>query len=97
MKRTEELFVTAMKRLKPNGMEEIRLLVQVANSCAESTFDDFTAEEVLKIFRACWASKWDLYPDQIRFVELKYAAKHGKLSERCNARLNREWAERHSS
>ena len=84
------LFVTSITPPKPTGIEEMRLLVQNAGYCVESTFDDFTAEQLLKIFRACWASEWDLYPDVLTRAELRYAAKHGKLSDRCNARLDRE-------
>lgn len=80
--------------LKETGAEELRRIVRVLNSTSESALDAFTAEELLRIVRACWASPWDMFPDTLTFEERKYAAKHGKLSAACNRRLERDFEPR---
>jgi hypothetical protein len=71
------------------GMEELRRIVRVANMTNESAFDSFTAEQCIKLIRACWASKWDILPDDLTGVERGYAAVHGVLSEECTLRLEK--------
>jgi hypothetical protein len=73
---------------KETGAEQLRRIVAVLNGSRESALDPFTAEELLRIVRACWTSPWDIYPDNLTFDELKFAAKHSKLSAACKRRLD---------
>ena len=74
------------------GPEMLRRVVRVLDWTHGDAVDPFTAEECLNIVRACWGSKWDILPDNLTREELKYAARHGSLSVRCNARLDKELA-----
>ena len=74
------------------GAEELRRMVSALNMSTESAVDPFSAEQVIRIVRACWASPWDLLPDMLTLAERRYAAKHGKLSDACARRLDREMA-----
>jgi len=76
--------------LNETGAEELRRMVSTLNMSAETAVDPFTAEQVIRIVRACWASPWDLLPDMLTLAERRYAAKHGKLSDACNRRLDKE-------
>jgi hypothetical protein len=71
------------------GAEELRRIVNVLDSSSESAHDPFNAEQLIRIVRACWASPWDIYPDQLTGTEREYAAAHGKLSDACNKRLDK--------
>jgi hypothetical protein len=72
------------------GAEVLRCAVSLCNASRESTFDDLTAEEVINLCRACWASDWDVYPDNLRASERKYAARHAKLPAAAEARFERD-------
>lgn len=74
------------------GPETLRRAVSVLDMTHGDAVDPFTAEECLNIVRACWASPWDVFPDNLTREERQYAAEHGKLSDACNARLDRELA-----
>jgi hypothetical protein len=58
----------------------------------EDAFDAFTLEEVVRLMRACWGSKWDMLPDDLLPEERRYAADHGALDTECLRRLERKWA-----
>ena len=70
-----------------SGIDMVRRAVRVANMTRESAFDGFSAEECLRLIRACWASKWDILPDDLLPEELEYAATHGRLSKGTELRL----------
>jgi hypothetical protein len=42
-------------------------------------FDPYTVVEVLNVIEALRASAWDLYPHDLRDVEIKYAARFAVL------------------
>jgi hypothetical protein len=50
------------------GIDELRMCVDALNGCREDFLaavrDPFSAEDLLKIWRAWRASEWDFYPDQ---------------------------------
>jgi hypothetical protein len=46
------------------GAEELRRIVRAMNDTRESFNDRFSAEELVAIYRAMFASGWDYYPDQ---------------------------------
>jgi hypothetical protein len=73
-----------------SGIEELRRVAGVSERCREGAIDRYSAEECLNLFRACWRSVWDLYPDELTDEERDYAAKHGVLSEKCLIRLSNE-------
>lgn len=70
-----------------SGIEMVRRAVRVANMTRESSFDGFSAEECLRLISACWASKWDVLPDDLLLSERIHAASHGRLSEAAERRL----------
>ena len=72
------------------GAEELRRIVSALGMSAETAVDPFTAEQVIRIVRACWSSPWDLLPDMLTDSERWHAAKHGRLSAACVRRLDRE-------
>jgi hypothetical protein len=76
---------------KETGIEELRRVVRAANMTTESAFDTYTAEQVILVMRACWASGWDILPDDLLASERAHAAVHGVLSEECLARLKEKW------
>ena len=80
----------ALTATSETGAEELRRIVRVLNQCAESALDPFSSAELIAIVRACWASPWDIFLDQLTLDERRYAAQHGKLSDECNARLDKE-------
>lgn len=47
-----------------NGADEMRLIVRNIGNCRQSFVDQFTAEQLLQLFRMQLASGWDFYPDQ---------------------------------
>jgi hypothetical protein len=75
---------------KETGIEELRRIVAAANWAREAAFDGFTAEECVRLVRACWGSKWDILPDELLHEERLEAAKTGKLSAECEDRLDRD-------
>lgn len=70
-----------------SGIEEMRRAVSVAGMCRESAMEGFTAEEVMNLFRACWATPYDMLPDELNGRERKYAARHGRVDEKTLRRL----------
>jgi hypothetical protein len=79
-----------MGAYKETGIEELRRIVAAANWARESAFDGFTAEECVRLVRACWGSKWDILPDHLLHEERLEAARTGKLSEACEERLDHD-------
>ena len=73
------------------GIEELRRVVRAASMCRESAFDGFSAEECVRMIRACWTSKWDVLPDDLLPEERYEAAATGKLPEEAEARLDAEY------
>jgi len=64
------------------GVEELRRAVRLFDGCNESfnwpaTRHVWTAEELVNIARACWASGWDVWPDQWPPVLARIAARKG--------------------
>lgn len=76
-----------------SGVEELRRAAKVSGHAIESSYDGFTAEECLNMIRACWVSGWDILPDSLFPEERRGAARYGKLSKRCLARLERDLGE----
>lgn len=72
------------------GAEVLRIAVSLCNSSRESCFDDLTAEQVLNLARACWASEWDVYPDSLTDRERRTAARTGKLPVSAEKRFDRD-------
>ena len=75
---------------KETGIEELRRIVRAADMTREAAFDGFTAEECMRLVRACWGSQWDILPDELLHEERLEAAKTGKLSAACEERLDRD-------
>lgn len=74
------------------GVEELRRLANVSGYHHEWAWEGFTAEEVLNILRAINASRWDVMADQLTWEERCYAAEHGKISDECDLRIEKEFA-----
>jgi hypothetical protein len=74
------------------GVEELRRLADATGYHKEWAWEGFTAEEVLNIMRAISASRWDVMADQLTWEERRYAAKHVKLSDECDLRIEKELA-----
>lgn len=71
------------------GAEELRKIVRVLNNTREGALDGFTAEELIRIVRACLASPFDITPDYLHYNEARHAIRYQKLSPRCLARLEK--------
>lgn len=55
------------------GIEEMRKAVRLFN-CLNETFNQkYSSEELLKIARACWASEYDILPDEWTSRQVKQA------------------------
>ena len=74
-------------RGKETGIQELRKLVNMANNTREDALDGFTAEELVKLLRACRDLNLEVLPDQLQPWERRYAAKHGKVSKGALRRL----------
>lgn len=61
------------------GIDELRLLVSNLNACNETFNQEHTAEELLKIGRALWASEWDILPDAWTAQQVQAAIDHGTV------------------
>lgn len=46
------------------GLDELRRATRLFERTSLYVVDSCTVEELLNIARACWASDWDLFPDQ---------------------------------
>ena len=62
---------------KLEGVEVLRRAVRVLDSCRESFNMRYSAEDLLKIVRACWLSDWDVYPDDWTPQQIKAALENG--------------------
>jgi len=49
------------KKIVESGADEMRRAVRVLGCCRETDLEPYTAEQLLKLVRACWASGWDVY------------------------------------
>jgi len=76
-----------------SGIEELRQLAGISGYTREYAFDGFTAIECLNLLRAVRACEWDIYADALTPEEREHAAKTGKLSEECVARLDTEFGD----
>jgi hypothetical protein len=76
---------------RETGADELRRVVRVMGLTNESAFDGLSAEQCIKLIRACWSSPWDVLPDELGHDERRYAALHGKLSRSTNRRLDALW------
>jgi hypothetical protein len=47
-----------------SGADELRRVVSNMDTTSESFNDDFTAEQLLQIYRMLVLSEWDIYPDE---------------------------------
>jgi hypothetical protein len=65
---------------KETGSDELRRLCRAAEMTRMSALDGFTPEEIIKMIRACWASGWDIFPDDLLREDREFAAKHGRLA-----------------
>lgn len=54
-----------MAKVVESGADELRRIVRVLGACRESALDGFTAEQLCALTRACWASGWDVYVDDL--------------------------------
>lgn len=57
------------------GIEELRRAVELLDRNNEGSNAGFSAEELLNIARACWASGWDVWPDEWTSQQVEAAAK----------------------
>jgi len=71
------------------GANRMRRIVGLANMTNEGALDGYLVVEILRIFAACWASGWDILPDELKVSERDYAAEHGVLSKSAARRLDR--------
>jgi hypothetical protein len=63
---------------KETGIEELRRAAKALSWCNESVLQSIgSAERVLNVARAMWASGWDLYPDQWTPQQIEIAATKG--------------------
>ncbi len=46
------------------GADELRKIVRAMDDTREGFNDRYTAEQLVAIYRAMFASGWDIYPDQ---------------------------------
>lgn len=60
-----------------SGAEQLRRAVNLLDSNKEDFNEEYTAEELLKIVRACWLSEWDVMPDEWTQSQVEAAIAHG--------------------
>ncbi len=73
------------------GVEELRKIADITKYTRESTWFNYSAEEILNIVRAIRACDWDIFADQLDINERRYAAEHAKLSDATIARLKEHY------
>jgi hypothetical protein len=73
---------TSKSKPEETGIAELRRAAKVSTYSRESAFDGYTAEECLNMIRACWASQWDILPDELTPEEREYAALHGRIGDK---------------
>ena len=64
--------------------------MSACNMTMESSFDDLTPSEVINVIEACWASPWDILPDDLYEKERIFAARNGRLSAAALKRLEKD-------
>lgn len=79
-----------MKRPTETGIQELRILVGMADWSNESALDDFDLKATVRILQACRALDLETLPDMLTLAERRYAAKHGKVSTACLRRLYKQ-------
>lgn len=67
-----------MPREDESGIELLRRVVHLFDTCNETFNYRWTPEELLKLAKACWASEWDFYPDQYTERQLYEALTYGR-------------------
>lgn len=77
-------------RANETGIEELRRIAKASEMCRESAFDRFSANECMKMIRACWGSGWDILPDDLTDEERRFASEHGRLPDFAMVRLEKE-------
>lgn len=80
-------------KYEESGIEELRQLAGISRDTREYAFDGLTAIECLNLLRAVRACDWDIYADALTEEERQGAAKTGKLSAECVARLDVEFGD----
>ncbi len=63
------------------GAEELRAAVKALSHCNETFLDEFTAEQLLKLWRAWRACGWDYFPDQWTREQVRAAIYRGVVPE----------------
>lgn len=76
-----------MAVVKETGVEELRMLVQIADYTTESAFDSFNLLQTINILKACHKLDLETFADDLTHDERKFAAKHGRVSIKCLTRL----------
>lgn len=64
-----------MNEEKRTGASELRAIVTCLNYTREWALDGFTAEELLILVRALWASEWDVFLDNMTPEQVAHALK----------------------
>lgn len=78
-----------------SGADELRRMVRVLNMCREDAIDGYTAEELVILVRACWASDWDVLPDDLSeaqasaVLDLGAPVMFAEVDGRCGSILSR--------
>jgi hypothetical protein len=83
------MIVESQSRANETGIEELRRVARVSSMCKESCFDGYTAEQCIKMIRACWMSGWDILPDDLTHEERVFAATYGRLPDFAMTRLEK--------
>jgi len=63
---------------KEYGIELLRRVVHLFDTCNETFNYRWTPEELIKLAKVCWESGWDFYPDQYTERQLYEALTHGR-------------------
>lgn len=70
-----------MAKRHETGAEELRRISHVLGCCRESALDAFTAEQLVTLVRACWASGWDVYVDDLSQDQCTAALELGEIPD----------------
>lgn len=65
--------------MSETGIEELRVLVAIANNTPETALDDLSVEDAITLLRACRASEWDVTPDDLTEAQRRNAIEHGEV------------------
>lgn len=76
---------------KETGIELLRRVVRAAGHTREDAISDYTPDQLVNLFRACWASDWDIFPDELTREERDHAACRGVLSVDTTERLRERY------